>query len=71
MIKRVFDLIITIIASLIFAPLAFVIAIMIKLESSGPAVISTLRIGKDGALFAHCRFRTMVGKPPKKHVWAD
>ena len=66
MVKRIFDLIIAIAGSLIFAPLALLISLLIKLESSGPAVISTLRTGKDGLLFHHYRFRTMAGNPPKK-----
>jgi lipopolysaccharide/colanic/teichoic acid biosynthesis glycosyltransferase len=42
------------------------IALGIKLDSPGPVIISTRRVGRDGQLFSHYRFRTMAGSPLQK-----
>lgn len=47
-------------------PLMILIAIGIKLESPGAAIIGTQRVGKGFKVFAHYRFRTMAGTPLRK-----
>ena len=42
------------------APLAFVFALLIKLDSKGPVVFAHERVGKDGKRFQMLKFRTMV-----------
>jgi lipopolysaccharide/colanic/teichoic acid biosynthesis glycosyltransferase len=64
--KRVFDLVVALAILLIGWPLALLIALGIKLDSSGPVIISTRRVGRGGQLFAHYRFRTMAGHPLQK-----
>ncbi len=57
--KRILDLVV---ASLLFIPAALawpIIALLIRLDSKGPAVFKQMRVGKDGKLFLMHKFRTM------------
>ncbi|HPZ09323.1 MAG TPA: sugar transferase, partial [Candidatus Eremiobacteraeota bacterium] len=58
-VKRIFDIFISIIAILTFCPVSLVIAILIKLESQGPVFFTQTRVGKDGRDFIIYKFRTM------------
>lgn len=58
--KRVFDIIASIILLIILSPVMLVISLMIKSDSKGPAIFKQTRVGKDGALFTIYKFRTMV-----------
>lgn len=58
--KRVLDLVISSAALLLLWPLMLVIAIAVKLESRGPAIYASLRVGKNGVPFICYKFRTMV-----------
>lgn len=60
MIKRLFDLIISLLGIVILSPVMAVIAILIKLTSPGPIVYAGHRIGKGGKPFRLLKFRTMV-----------
>lgn len=64
--KRAFDtaLALTLIALLL--PLSALIGLGVVLTSPGPALIATTRVGRGGRRFAHYRFRTMAGQPPRK-----
>lgn len=57
--KRTFDIVCSIIALLITLPIMLLLAIIIKLDSPGPAIFRQLRVGKDGRLFTFYKFRTM------------
>ncbi|HRV94001.1 MAG TPA: sugar transferase [Anaerolineae bacterium] len=57
--KRILDVTICLILTPLAVPLAFIIAILIRLDSPGPALFVQERIGKDGALFRLYKFRTM------------
>jgi lipopolysaccharide/colanic/teichoic acid biosynthesis glycosyltransferase len=59
MTKRIFDLCVSIIFLVLFAPFYLLIAVLIKLDSSGPVHYHALRVGKDGRLFKLLKFRTM------------
>src|SRR5262245_28782163 len=59
MTKRIFDLSVSVIFLLLFSPFYLLIAILIKLDSSGPVHYQALRVGKDGRLFQLFKFRTM------------
>lgn len=59
LLKRVEDLMISIPMLIIFLPLALLIAIVIKLDSSGPFLFMQERIGSDGKPFSLFKFRTM------------
>jgi lipopolysaccharide/colanic/teichoic acid biosynthesis glycosyltransferase len=60
MIKRLFDLLVSLVSLIILAPLFLVAAIFIKLDSPGPVFYRGDRIGKDEVPFKICKFRTMV-----------
>ena len=58
-IKRITDIIGALLALIIFSPIMLIIAILIKLDSKGPAIFVQDRIGKDGKAFRFYKFRTM------------
>lgn len=59
--KRVIDLIMATILLVVFFPLLILIAIAIKLDSSGPVFADTpKRVGKNGKLFHMYKFRSMI-----------
>ena len=60
MLKRFFDVFLSIIGLILLSPLFLVIAILIKLDSRGPVFFKHTRIGKDGKHFKMLKFRTMV-----------
>jgi exopolysaccharide biosynthesis polyprenyl glycosylphosphotransferase len=60
MLKRVLDVFFSSILLLVLSPFLIVIAIMIKLESKGPILYTSERIGKKGRVFRCFKFRTMV-----------
>lgn len=59
MVKRLFDLIFALFFLTVAAPAIVVIAILIKLDSSGPVLYVPQMVGKSGKLFNLFRFRTM------------
>lgn len=58
--KRIFDLLMASISVLFTFPIYFIIAVAIKLNSSGPIIYKHRRIGKDGKPFNLYKFRTML-----------
>nr|WP_163192850.1 sugar transferase [Clostridium thermarum] len=59
-VKRVIDLVLSIIGLVALSPLMILTVIAIKLDSKGPAIFSQDRVGKDGKLFKMYKFRSMV-----------
>lgn len=59
MVKRIFDVIGATIGLILSAPLTLVIALLITLESPGPALFAQRRVGRGGRLFRCLKFRTM------------
>jgi len=57
--KRAFDLIAASIGLVLAAPLAGIIALLIRLSGPGPVVFKQPRIGKDGKEFLFYKFRSM------------
>ncbi|MBE0447279.1 MAG: sugar transferase [Actinobacteria bacterium] len=57
--KRAIDLIASSIGLISLAPLLLVIAILIRIDSPGPAIFAQRRIGKDGKEFTFYKFRSM------------
>jgi len=57
---RALDLAISLVGSVLTAPLVAALAIAIRLESPGPAIYRQVRVGKDGAPFSIYKLRTMV-----------
>ena len=60
MLKRTFDLIVSLVALIVLSPLFVVIAALVKLDSPGPAFYRAERIGRGGRPFRMYKFRTMV-----------
>ena len=58
--KRGFDIIISLLALIILCPAFFFIVIAIKASSKGPAIFKQLRAGKNGISFVFYKFRTMI-----------
>lgn len=59
--KRIFDIISSLILITLFSPVIIVSAIAIKLGSTGPVFADTpMRVGKNGKLFRMYKFRSMV-----------
>jgi len=60
MLKRVFDLVLCILALPVALPLMGVIALAIRLDSPGPVLFRQQRVGENGRLFEMYKFRSMV-----------
>jgi len=58
-IKRLFDIVASLMVIFSFLPIIFLIMILIKLESKGPALYKQERIGRDGRPFYIFKFRTL------------
>ncbi len=59
-IRRVFDLLVGGIGSLLSAPLVALLALAVRLESPGEPIYTQTRVGRDGELFAIYKLRTMI-----------
>lgn len=59
-VKRAFDLVIASTMLLLIWPLMALIAVVIKLDSPGPAFFVQQRVGENARLFAMIKFRSMV-----------
>lgn len=58
-IKRVFDLAVALVMTILLAPLLIIVAIAIRLESPGPALFVQTRIGRANRQFRMFKFRSM------------
>lgn len=59
-IKRVFDIVFSLIGMVLLSPVFFIIAVIIKLDSKGPVFFVHSRIGEKGKPIGIYKFRTMV-----------
>lgn len=66
MLKRIFDFIVSLFGLIVLFPLFFVLAILIKLDSSGSVFYRGVRVGKGGKSFRIYKFRSMVTDAEKK-----
>lgn len=64
--KRLFDIVFSLIGLLLLSPIFAVIAVLIKLDTSGPVFFAQKRIGRNLKPFNLYKFRTMVHDAPKK-----
>ncbi|WP_345762195.1 sugar transferase [Diaminobutyricibacter sp. McL0608] len=60
MMKRALDVTTSGFALLLLSPLFLVVAILVRLDSGGPALFSQERVGRNGATFKMYKFRSMV-----------
>lgn len=59
-VKRLIDLVGSLVGIIIISPVLITIALSIKLTSKGPVFFKQERLGKDGKVFKIIKFRTMV-----------
>ena len=71
--KRLFDLIFTLFVSIVLALPILVVAILVRLTSSGPVLYWSNRVGRRNIIFKMPKFRTMrVGTPAvATHLLSD
>lgn len=72
-IKRLFDLLLALFVAIVFALPILVVAIFVRLTSSGPALYWSNRVGRSNVIFQMPKFRTMqVGTPAvATHLLSD
>ena len=58
--KRLFDVVISVVLMLLASPLLVLIAALVKLSSPGPVLFRQERVGLDGKPFAMLKFRSMA-----------
>jgi lipopolysaccharide/colanic/teichoic acid biosynthesis glycosyltransferase len=58
-VKAVLDFLGALVLVLLFGPLLLVVAVLIRLDSPGPAIFRQVRVGRGGTLFTIFKFRTM------------
>ena len=64
-IKRIFDVIISLISLIILFPVFIISAILIKLDSKGPVFFRQKRVGRNSKIFRIYKFRSMVTNAEK------
>lgn len=71
-VKRMLDILISLIILILSLPLWLIIAIAIKLDTRGPIFYLQKRVGKDGKIFNIIKFRSMIDKAEDESgpVWA-
>ena len=71
--KRVFDLLLALAAAMVLAVPVLLVAVLVRLTSSGPALYWSDRVGRQNTLFKMPKFRSMrVGTPAvATHLLAD
>lgn len=71
--KRVIDIVLTLIGIIITAPLIPIIALLIKIDTSGPVLFRQLRVGEREKNFMLYKFRTMYQDAENEigAVWAQ
>lgn len=60
LIKRAFDLMVSLLLLPFALPVMGIVAVLIRLESPGPVLFRQIRVGENGRLFEMLKFRTMV-----------
>lgn len=57
--KRLFDIILSLVALIVLSPILFIVAIIIKIESPGPVIFKQTRLGQFGKPFTIYKYRSM------------
>jgi len=71
MVKRSFDLIVTVILLPLLLPLMVLIALVVRFDSPGPIIFRQKRVGENGRIFEMYKFRTMVEDAEQKNRQVD
>lgn len=59
-IKRLLDMILSLIGLIVISPIFLIVAVAIKIDSKGPVIFKQKRLGKNGKEFEIYKFRSMV-----------
>jgi sugar transferase (PEP-CTERM system associated) len=72
LLKRMADLLLSLIMMVLFSPLIAIISVLIKVDSEGPVIYSQERVGEKGKIFCIHKFRSMVCDAEKTcgPIWA-
>jgi hypothetical protein len=62
--RRTFDVLCSLICLIVATPLLLVIAVLVRLDSSGPVLFRQQRLGRDGRPFTMLKFRSMFCVAP-------
>jgi lipopolysaccharide/colanic/teichoic acid biosynthesis glycosyltransferase len=65
LLKRVFDIVLASILSLVLSPVFFIISALIVIDSEGPVIFRQIRVTQYGKKFIIYKFRTMVNDADK------
>jgi exopolysaccharide biosynthesis polyprenyl glycosylphosphotransferase len=68
LLKRWLDVVFSILALVVLSPVLLAVAIAVKLDSHGPILYFSERIGKKGRVFRCTKFRTMVRDADKRRA---
>ena len=60
LVKRLFDIVMSIILLILLSPVFLIISLIIKADSKGPVFYRQERVTQYGKIFKVCKFRTMV-----------
>ena len=63
-VKRLFDIILSIILLICLSPIFLIIAFIIRIQDGGPSIFRQERIGKKGVVFRFYKFRSMPLSTP-------
>ena len=58
--KRLFDIVVSFVATIIISPLLIILWLLVKLTSKGPGIYTSIRVGKNGKKIKFYKFRSMV-----------
>lgn len=64
-IKRLLDIVLSLLALLVLWPLLLLLAVLVKTGSKGPVLFRQKRVGKNKAYFHILKYRTMYADTPK------
>ena len=61
-VKRLIDIVLSLIAMIILSPLYLIIAIVVRIQMGSPVLFSQDRIGKNETIFKLYKFRSMTNE---------
>ena len=66
--KRIVDIIGSLVGIILFSPIMFIVAVLIKLTDKGPIIFAQERVGLHNKAFKMYKFRSMAVEPPQKEA---
>jgi O-antigen biosynthesis protein WbqP len=72
-VKRIFDLLLSTVLLAVLSPLFFIVALLVRLTSTGPVLYWSDRVGQNNVIFKMPKFRTMLVDTPAvaTHLLSD